>query len=161
RLRPSYARAHFHLGQTLEQRRQDRDALACFETAAHLQPDDAEMQRRFGDLLVLKKDWPAALDALERAVALQSDAPAPLARLFHARQQLCDWRTYDADLERLRAGAERELARGAPTAVVPFQALTVPWPRPLLQAVARSHCDAVVRHHRERGLSLDIPHPDS
>ena len=61
--------------------RRDYDALACYETAVRLQPDDAEMQRRLGDLLVLKKDWPAALAALERAVALKPDDPELFASL--------------------------------------------------------------------------------
>jgi len=151
RLRPSYIRAHFHLGQVLEQQRQEHDALACYETAARLQPKDAEIQRRLGDLLLLKKDWPAALAALQRAAALEPGQPEPFARLVYARQQVCDWRTYAADLERLWADAEKQLAAGEATAVVPFQALTLPWPRPRLLAVARSHSAAVVRHQRERG----------
>ena len=160
RLRPSYARAHFHLGQVLEKLREDHSALACYETAARLQPGAAEFQRRLGDLLVLKKDWPAALAALERAVALEPDDPAPRARLCSARQQVCDWRTYGADLERLWSDAEGQLAAGEPTAVVPFQALTLPWPPPRLLAIARSHCEAIVRHQREQGLSLDFAQPD-
>ena len=149
RLRPKYARAHFHLGQVLELQRQEHDALACFETAASLQPGDADMQRRLGDLLMLKGDWPAALAAVERAVALKPDDPEPFARLVYGRQLVCDWRHYEADVDRLWSDAEKKIAAGEATAVVPFQALTLPWPRSHLLAVARSHCQATVRHQRE------------
>ncbi len=149
RLRATYARAHFHLGQVLEQQRQEHDALACFETAVRLQPADADMQRRMGDLLMLKGDWPAALAALERAAALKPDDPEPFARLVYGRQLVCDWRHYAADVERLWADAEKKIAAGEATAVVPFQALTMPWPRSHLLAVARSHCQATVRHQRQ------------
>ena len=129
---------------------------ACYEAAARLQPDSAETQRRLGDLLVRKKDWPAALSALERAVALRPDDPDLFASLFWARQQVCDWRSYDAGVERLWADAETRLAAGAATGVIPFQALTLPWPPVRLLAVARSHCDAWVLQNRKLGLSLEV-----
>ncbi len=137
----------------------DYDALACYEAAVRLRPDDAGMQRRLGDLLVRKKDWPAALAALERAVALEPDDPHLFASLFWARQQVCDWRGYDAGLGRLWSDAEERLAAGAATGVIPFQALTLPWPLPRLLAVARSHCDAWVIQNRKLGLSLEASHP--
>ena len=127
RIRPSYARAYFHLGQVHELLRRDYDAQACYEAAVRLQPEATEMQRRLGDLLVIKKNWPAALGALEKAVALKPDDPEPFASLFWARQQVCDWRAYDAGLERLWADAEKRLATREATAVIPFQALTLPW----------------------------------
>jgi predicted O-linked N-acetylglucosamine transferase (SPINDLY family) len=157
RLRPTYARAHFHLGQVLELLRRGPEALASYETAARLQPDDAEIQRRLGDLLMQKPDWPGALAALERAVALQPGEAEPFARLAYAKQLVCDWRTYDADNDRLWADAQRLIAAGEATTVVPFQALTLPWPRDRLLAVARSHCDAVVRHHRKWHRDSSFP----
>ena len=93
---------------------EDHDALACYETAVRLQPDDAEIQRRLGDLLVLKKDWPAALAALERAVALEPDDPAPFARLCSPGSRSATGGPIDADLERLWADAEGQLAAGEP-----------------------------------------------
>jgi protein O-GlcNAc transferase len=159
RIRPSYARAFEHLGHLFEQCGRDYDALACYRSAVSLQPDSANMQRRLGDLLVRKKDWPAALGVLERAVALKPDDPALFASLFWARQQACDWRNYDASVERLWSDAEKRLAAGAATGVIPFQALTLPWPRPRLLAVARRHCDAWVLQNRQLGLSLEIAPP--
>ena len=141
--------------------RRDYDALASYQAAVRLQPDDAEMQRRLGDLLLLKKDWPAALVALEKAIALKPDDPELFASLFRARQQVCDWRTYHAGLERLWADAEKRLAAGETTAVIPFQALTLPWPLPRLLAVARSHCDSWVHQNRKLGLSLGVSHPST
>ncbi|QEH32329.1 TPR repeat-containing protein YrrB [Aquisphaera giovannonii] len=153
RLKPDYARALFQLGQVLEESRRDYDALRCYEAAARLQPGDAEMHRRLGIHLVLKKDWPAALSALERAVAIEPDEPVPFASLVCARHQVCDWRTYDSDLERLWADAERQLAAGKATAVTPFQALGLPWPLSRQLAVARSYSDGLAHHLGVHGLA--------
>jgi predicted O-linked N-acetylglucosamine transferase (SPINDLY family) len=158
RLRPNYARAHLHLGQALEQQALWADALASYENAVRLQPDDPEALRRMGDLLMLKRDWPAALGALERAAALRPDQPEPFARLAYARQQVCDWRTYEADAERLWADAEKQINAGEATAVVPFHALILPWSRQRLLAVARSHCQALVRLQNRPGRSLTFQH---
>jgi predicted O-linked N-acetylglucosamine transferase (SPINDLY family) len=111
-----------------------------------------------GDLLMLSKDGPAALAALERAANLQPTKPEPFARLVDARLQVCEWRKYDADIDRLTADVERQLAAGEATAVVPFQALTLPWPPQRVLAIARSHSDAVALQLRERGQLLKFQH---
>ena len=161
RLRPTYRlSAHFHLGPCSgAASRREPEALACYQTAAGLNPDDAELQRRMGDLLLLRGDWPAGLAALERAVALKPDDPESFARLAYGRQLACDWRTYVADSEHLWADAEKQFALGRSSAVVPFQALTLPWSRSRLIDVARSHCDAIVRHQHELWQKPIAPQP--
>jgi protein O-GlcNAc transferase len=158
RLRPTYAKAYFNLGRILETQRRDFNALHCYQEAVRLQPDDAEMQRRLGDLLVMKKDWPEAIAALERSCRLQPDDPNNLARLVHARQQICDWRTYETDVERLWSGVVESLAAGKPTPVVPMQALTLPWSRERLQIVAKSYCDDLARHRQQQAESIPFIH---
>jgi predicted O-linked N-acetylglucosamine transferase (SPINDLY family) len=64
-------------------------------------------------------------------------------------------------LERLWADAETRLAAGETTPVIPFQALTLPWPLPRLLAVARSHSDNWVLQNRKLGLSLAVSHPST
>jgi predicted O-linked N-acetylglucosamine transferase (SPINDLY family) len=158
RLRPGYARAHLNLGRALEQQTLWADALASYENAARLQPEDAETLRFLGDLLILKRDWPAALAALERATALGPGLPEPFARLAGARQQVCDWRNYTADVDRLWADAEKQFTAGEATAVVPFHALAMPWPRQRLLAIARSHCRQLTRQQNRAGQSLPFHH---
>jgi predicted O-linked N-acetylglucosamine transferase (SPINDLY family) len=153
RIRPNYGRAHFQLGQALEQLRHDHDALACYETAARLRPEDAEIHQRLGDLLLIKQDYPAALAALEEAVRLAPDDAGPFARLVNARQQACDWRTYDADVARLWTDAERQIAANKPTSVVPFQALSLPWSLERLAAVARNHSAALSERYPPLGIA--------
>ena len=151
RLRPNYGRAHFQLGQALEQLRRDHDALACYETAARLRPEDAEIHQRLGDLLLIKQDYPAAIAALEEADRLAPDDAGPFSRLANARQQACDWRRYDADVARLWTDAEKQIAASKATSVVPFQALSLPWPLERLAAVARSHSAALSERYPPLG----------
>ena len=158
-LRPTYTRAFFQLAQVQELLRQDYAALASYQEAARLQPDDAEIQQHLGNLLIFKGDWAPALSALERSMAIQPDGSEAFARLCCARQMVCDWRNYDAECERLWADATEALAKGKVPCATPFQALTLPWSFERQLLIARSHCDALVKRNRERGIERRHPHP--
>ncbi len=158
-LRPTYARAFVQLAQVQELLRQDYAALASYQEAARLQPDDAEIQQQLGNLLILKGDWAPALSALERSLAIQPERAEAFARLCCARQMICDWRNYDAEGERLWADATKALAAGHTPCVTPFQALTLPWSLERQLVIARSHCDAIVKRNRERGIERQRSHP--
>ena len=156
-LRPTYARAFFQLAQVQELLRQDYAALASYQEAARLQPDDAEIQQQLGNLLILKGDWIPAMSALERSLAIQPDRSEAFARFCYARQMVCDWRNYDTDGERLWADATKALSAGQVPSVTPFQALTLPWSLDRQLAIARSHCHAIVKRNRERGIERRHP----
>lgn len=151
-LRPGYARAHFQLAQALELLRQDFAALAAYQQAVRLDPDNADHHQRLGDLLLVKGDCKEALVALERAVELQPDRPHSFARLCYGRQLACDWRTYQADCDRLWRDAEQALNQGKSTTLSPFQALTLPWSNERLFRIAKAHCAAAVSDLTERGF---------
>ncbi|MBV8906392.1 MAG: tetratricopeptide repeat protein, partial [Acidobacteriia bacterium] len=60
-------------------------ALACFREAARLNPNDADIQANLGTLLVFSGDLPAAVQAYERALAINPDHQAARANLERAR----------------------------------------------------------------------------
>lgn len=143
RLRPEYAQAHYQLGLALEAQRREGEAIAYYQAVLRLRPNDARAYKSLGNVLGLLRQWEHALAALEHAAALAPDDAETFAHLAYARQMVCDWRRYDADVARLWADAERRLAANEPTAVIPFQALTQPWSPAQLLAVARSHSKKV------------------
>lgn len=145
RLRPDYAKAHFGLGKVLEGQGDPATALGHFREAVRLNPEYAEAHQALGDLAYLQSDWTTALAAFQRALVLRPDNGYPRARLIHMRQILCDWRTWEADLERLWSDAVSRIEAGKPTDVIPFCAITTPWPAERLLAVARSHSDSIAR----------------
>ncbi|MEA3212591.1 MAG: protein O-GlcNAc transferase [Chthoniobacter sp.] len=145
RLRPDYAKAHFGLARAVEGQGDLPATIAALRVAARLQPDYVEALERLGDVLMQQPDWEGSQEALRRVLALRPEADGAFARLAFARQMVCDWRSRTADLERVWADAARRLEAGEPTPVVPFQALTLPWPAERLLAVARSHSRPLTR----------------
>lgn len=135
---PGYDKAHFHLGLLLQKFRNDYQALDCFQKAVDLNPNNDEYARTLGDHLLVKKDWPAAIALLEKAFHLNSGSSKNLARLFHARQLVCNWESYQETVESIWHGCEKELALGQACPVAPFHSLTMPWTCQQLQQAARS-----------------------
>jgi predicted O-linked N-acetylglucosamine transferase (SPINDLY family) len=154
RRRPDYAKAHHGLGRALEALGEMPAAVASYREAIRCQPAYAEAQESLGNLLLLQPDWEGARAVFQQALDLQPDNAHAFSRLVYTRQVLCDWRTREADFDRLWHDAARSIDAGQPTAVVPFCALTVPWSAAQHLAVARSHADALARNLAELRASL-------
>ena len=137
--KPDYAKAYFQMGLSFQQLRRDFDALVCFQNAVKLNPNDAEMLTKLGDHLLVKQDWKEAIEVLEKAVEINPNAMEGFTRLCHARQLVCDWSSYQDDLDLLWKDAEIKIGKGECPAVGPFQSLTVPWSLAWLQMIARMH----------------------
>ena len=137
--KPDYAKAYFQMGLSFQQLRRDFDALVCFQNAVKLNPNDAEMLTKLGDHLLVKQDWKEAIEVLEKAVEINPNAMEGFTRLCHARQLVCDWSSYQDDLDLLWKDAEIKIGKGECPAVGPFQSLTVPWSLARLQMIARMH----------------------
>jgi predicted O-linked N-acetylglucosamine transferase (SPINDLY family) len=145
RLRPGYARAQHGLGRALENLCDYHAALSCYRSAVQLHPGFVEAHESLGNLLLLQPDWEGARTAFERVLALRPDHGDAACRLAFTRQVLCDWGGRDADLVRVRRDADCSLSAGQATPVLPFCALTLPWPAEQHLAVARSHAEATTR----------------
>ena len=137
--KPDYAKAYFQMGLSFQQLRRDFDALVCFQNSVKLNPNDAEMLTKLGDHLLVKQDWKEAIEVLEKAVEINPNAMEGFTRLCHARQLVCDWSSYQDDLDLLWKDAEIKIGKGECPAVGPFQSLTVPWSLARLQMIARMH----------------------
>jgi predicted O-linked N-acetylglucosamine transferase (SPINDLY family) len=137
--KPDYAKAYFQMGLSFQQLRRDFDALVCFQNAVKLNPNDAEMLTKLGDHLLVKQDWKEAIEVLEKAIEINPNAMEGFTRLCHARQLVCDWSSYQDDLDLLWKDAEIKIGKGECPAVGPFQSLTVPWSLDRLQMIARMH----------------------
>ncbi len=115
-------------------------ALASFQTALALRPDDAEDQRILTELLVVLKDVPSAIELTRRSLARAPLADAPLRELYalFLRQRSFDLAWCAADLLALRGPLSKEqssfLERFPPTPLHHVQgSLTAPaWDSHLL-----------------------------
>jgi predicted O-linked N-acetylglucosamine transferase (SPINDLY family) len=159
RLRAGYAKAYLGLARALEAQGEHPSALAGYREAVRLQPDFVEAHQALGNILLLQPDWEGARAAFERCLQLSPENPEAFARLVYTRQMLCDWRTYDADLERLKRDTARAREEEKPSPVVPFCALTLPWSADQQLAIARSHSLATERQQAAVRQRLSLPHP--
>ncbi len=145
RLRPNYLKAHWRMAVALADQGRTDEAVASLKTALRLKPDSIEALEQLGHILLQQTRWDDALPVFEQVLALRPDHAEAFACLVRIRELLCDWRTRDADFDRLRRDVEQRLAAGRRPAVTPVNALTLPWPTGVYWAIARSFSDDALR----------------
>lgn len=89
---PGYMPAHYNLGNALRQQGRSDEALAAYEAAARLAPDDYEIQVNIGVALTEASRLDEAISAFDRAAAL---APAALEPLLNRGVALDRSRRYE------------------------------------------------------------------
>jgi len=109
------------------------EARASFERALALKPDDALALVNIGSVLSAQRRFAEAAPLAERALALRPGLPDAAHLLLYARQQLCDWRDFDALFEKQRAS----LARPDAPPVAPHTLFALPYSPLELLAAAR------------------------
>lgn len=100
-LEPRYVEAHNNRGIALNDMKRFDDALAAFDAALALAPEFASAH--YGRAVTLN-EMKRAQDAVEsyaRALALDPDAPFLMGKLVHMKMAICDWRSFDADVNLL------------------------------------------------------------
>src|SRR5271170_3631104 len=83
-MHPALPMAHFLLGQIRLAQLQLPAAVAEFEHERDLNPLFGEVYERLGDCYVRQGDYPKAQEALDQAVLLEPNSPAPLILLGKA-----------------------------------------------------------------------------
>jgi tetratricopeptide (TPR) repeat protein len=106
--RASMAEAHDLRGMALFGSRRNAEALEAFQAALALNPNNAAVWRSFGNLLNTACLYDRAMDAFDRAAALDKNLPFVRDMRLHCAMQLNDWRDFDTRCAELRA----DIARG-------------------------------------------------
>jgi predicted O-linked N-acetylglucosamine transferase (SPINDLY family) len=99
-------------------------AEASLREAARLAPDDVRIQTNLATLYVRQRRHVEAEEPLERALALDPDAPYALSTLAYVRQQRCAWQGLSELHERIRRLLDR--ADGSREPFNPFPLLAMP-----------------------------------
>jgi predicted O-linked N-acetylglucosamine transferase (SPINDLY family) len=114
-----------------------------------------------GHVLLQQSRWEEALPIFEKLLAMQPDHAEAFACLVRVRELLCDWRTREADLDRLRRGVEQRLTAGRRPAVTPFNAMSQPWPPALYLAIARRYSEDIAQRTENLRASTNLTFPRS
>lgn len=113
-INPGYAQAHFGRGVLLKRLRQWDAAVASFDRAIALKPDFAEAHCDRGNALLGLNQIAAAIPSYDQAFLLKPNLRFLLGTRRQARMQVCDWRDFESDAERITAELEAGLAVSLP-----------------------------------------------
>jgi len=97
-LRPELALAHNNRGIALNELNRREEALASYDKAIALNSGFVLAHINRGDTLLRLKRPEEAVHSLQRAIALKPDHDFLHGELARARMALCDWKTFDADV---------------------------------------------------------------
>jgi protein O-GlcNAc transferase len=106
-LNPAYADAFNNRAVALDTQGRYDAALASAEEAIRLKPDHADAHVNKGNILKSLQRMEAAADSYAKALELKPDSAFLRGTLLHARMQICDWTTFDAEVAALCDGVLR------------------------------------------------------
>jgi len=130
-IEPGVAALWLNLGVCQHQMGDLGGARTSFERAHALAPDDPHVDLNLAAALNAAQRHGEALALIEKAASAGAAAASNL--LLYTRQQLCDWRDFEALFEAQRASLGQD---GAP-AIPPHNMLALPYSAPELLAGAR------------------------
>jgi predicted O-linked N-acetylglucosamine transferase (SPINDLY family) len=117
-LQPNNAESHSNRANALRELDRAEEALASSNRAITLKPDHAEALNNRANVLLRLKRYAEAIADLERVLSINPDFPYAKGMLLHTKMQLCDWRSFDTEIEAVKA----DVRDGKP-ATTPFALL--------------------------------------
>jgi predicted O-linked N-acetylglucosamine transferase (SPINDLY family) len=117
-LQPDSAEAHSNRANALRELDRPEEALASGDRAIALKPDYTEALNNRANVLLRLKRYEEAISDLERVLRLNPDFPYARGMLLHTKMQLCDWRAFDAEIERVTAGVRAGKPASTPFALL-------------------------------------------
>lgn len=117
-LQRDHAEAHSNRANALRELDRPEEALASANRAIALKPDYAEALNNRANVLLRLKRYEEAIADLERLLRLAPDFPYAKGLLLHTKMQLCDWRSFDAELAAVLADVRAGKPAGPPFALL-------------------------------------------
>jgi predicted O-linked N-acetylglucosamine transferase (SPINDLY family) len=114
RAAPKHAEAHNNRGNALLELGQTEAAIVSFKNAIIARADYAEAYLNRGNVHRQLHQYLEATACYDKAFALNPSLPFLRGARRNARMQLCDWAHFDADVEALTQGIERDEAIVSP-----------------------------------------------
>ncbi len=98
-LDPQFGAAYFSLGRAQQASGKLNEALACYLQATDFSPNDGDVYTSLGTVLVLLRLGDAAIQAFEKALAIDPSLAVARAHLMHLLARDCDWDRLEAHIE--------------------------------------------------------------
>ncbi len=133
-LRSDHIEARVNLASTLSMLARDEEAEAEARRAVELSPDTTETHYGLAQVLLAQRKHLAAAESFDSSLRCNPDNFPATAGLLNARLATCDWRDYDALVERVRS--EITKSNQQVSALSAFGALSLPLSHEELAKVA-------------------------
>jgi len=117
-LHPDNAEAHSNRANALRELDRAEEALASSNRAITLKPDHAEALNNRANVLLRLKRYEEAVADLERVLSINPDFPYAKGILLHMKMQLCDWRSFDAEIAAVTADVRAGRPANTPFALL-------------------------------------------
>jgi protein O-GlcNAc transferase len=117
-LTPDHAEAHSNRGNALRELGRLEEALSSCDRAVALKPDHAEAFNNRGNVLIGLKRQADAIASFERALEINPDFAYARGLRLLTKMQLCDWRSYAADIAQVTEGVRAGKRVSTPWAVL-------------------------------------------
>jgi len=113
---PNHPETHGNLGVALQKAKQFGSAIASYTRAIELKPDYVDAHYNLALLHQELNQLESALQGFEKVLSLDPNYEYLAGTLLYIRMRLCDWKSYDADLERLsnQIGEGQKVSSGFP-----------------------------------------------
>ena len=111
--RPHYPEAHLNRGEVLQSLGLRDAALESYQRASALKADYAKAHLNRGNVLREWKQFESALASYDRALEIEPDLEYLRGLRLHTKMQVCDWESFETELDEL-LGAVARGARSSP-----------------------------------------------
>lgn len=111
---PSLSSAYYNRGNAYQDMKQLSSAVTDYDMAIMLKPDYVQAHFNKGNALRELKRLDEAVASYDNAYRLNPHLPYLLGMRMNTRMMMCDWRNFDADLNELIAGLDRQSSPSFP-----------------------------------------------
>ncbi len=117
-LNANYPEPHYNRGNALLELKRYEEAILSYDRAIKIKPDYAEAYGNRGNALKELKRLEDAVLSYERAIAFKPDYDFLFGQWLHTKMKICDWRTFENDVQQLSERIELNKKASSPFAVL-------------------------------------------
>ncbi len=117
-LNANYPEPHYNRGNALLWLTRYEEAILSYDRAITIKPDYAEAYGNRGNALKDLKRLQDAVLSYERAIAFKPDYDFLFGQWLHTKMKICDWRTFENDVQQLSKRIELNKKASSPFSVL-------------------------------------------
>ncbi|MDH3469020.1 MAG: tetratricopeptide repeat protein, partial [Gammaproteobacteria bacterium] len=143
--RPNYHQAWLNLANTLADMGDLEGGSDALKKALQIKPNYAEALHDLGAHYEHQKQYDKAVEQYAKALSVEPDSTRYLASLENARRQICDWRGWPRNLDRILQATRESIENDTPAPLWPLSSCRFPTSSADRLGVARQQAQKIGR----------------